>query len=175
MAAQMSGMMAQLQEQLKNMPPAQRQQMEAMMAGRGMPGMAAAKTEYKKTGTDKVGKWTCDKYEGLQDGKKTSELCTVDPKALGFAATDFEVTKQLAAFFQQLMPQNAGQMFAIGQNEQQGFSGVPVRRSYSLLGQPMVTELTEVTRQNFADATFAVPAGFQKVASPLAGRGGRGR
>lgn len=174
LAGQMNAMMAQMQEQMKNLPPAQRAQMEAAMSGRGIPGMTPpAKTEYRKTGTDKVGKWTCDKYEGFQDGKKTSELCTVDPKVVGFATADFEVTKQLAAFFQQLMPQNASQMFTIGQSDQQGFSGIPVRRTYGLLQQQVTTELTEVSRQNFTDATFAVPAGFQKEASPFAGRGGR--
>ena len=36
MGAQMAGAMAQMQEQMKNLPPAQRAQMEAMMKGRGM-------------------------------------------------------------------------------------------------------------------------------------------
>jgi hypothetical protein len=39
----------------------------------------------------------------------------------------------------------------------------------------VVTEMTEVSHQTFSDATFAVPAGFQKTASPFGGRGGRGR
>ena len=175
MGGQMSAMMAQMQEQMKNMPPERRAQMEAMMAGRGMPGMAAPeKTVYRKTGTDRVGKWTCDKYEGYRGDKKVSDLCTVDPKALGFALTDFDVTKQLAAFFQQLMPQNAGQMFQIGNAEAQGFSGVPVRRSYAMGSQQIVTEISEVSRQAFSDATFAIPAGFQKTESPFGGRGARG-
>ena len=33
---------------------------------RRWPGAARGKTQYKKVGTDKVGKWTCDKYEGYQ-------------------------------------------------------------------------------------------------------------
>ena len=78
MSAQMSGAMAQMQEQMKNMPPEARKRMEAAMQGRGVPGgAAAAPTEYKKVGTDKVGKWTCDKYEGTRGGEKVSELCTV--------------------------------------------------------------------------------------------------
>jgi hypothetical protein len=173
MAAQLQGAMAQMQAQMANMPPAARAQMEAMMRGRGA-AAAPAKTEYKKTGTDKVGKWTCDKYEGYQDGQKTSEICTVDPKALGFAPTDFEVTKQMAAFFQQLAPQNAGQMFAIGQAEQQGYAGVPVRRTFTILNQQTTTELTDVTRQNFPEASYAVPAGFTKQDSPFGAPGGRG-
>ena len=36
-SAQMTGAMAQMQEQMKNMPPEARKRMEAMMAGRGAP------------------------------------------------------------------------------------------------------------------------------------------
>ena len=119
MGAQMRAM-AQMQEQMKNMPPAARAQMEAMMKGRGAAAGAAAKTEYRKAGTDKVGKWTCDKYEGYQNNQKTSELCTVDPKALGFGVADFQVTQQLAEFFKTLVPQNADQMFSLGTQRRAG-------------------------------------------------------
>src|SRR5215831_15795377 len=58
---------AQMQSMMASIPPEQRAQIEAMMrgrGGRGLPGMGApVKPTYKKTGTDKVGKWTCDKYE----------------------------------------------------------------------------------------------------------------
>jgi hypothetical protein len=178
LGGQMQDATAQMQEQMKNMPPAARAQMEAMMRGRGMPA-EPAKTVYRKTGTDKVGKWTCDKYEGFQGDQKTSEVCTVDPKVIGFAATDFEVTKQMGEFFQKLAPQQAGQMFAIGQAEAQGFSGIPVRRTYTIGNAQTTTELTDVTRQTFTDASYAVPAGFQKTEGPFgagpAGRGARGR
>ena len=91
LGSQMSGMMAQMQQQMQSMPPEQRAQMEAMMKGRGgaaMRGMGVAKTQYRKAGTGTVGKWTCDKYEGYQGEKKVSELCTVDPKVLGFTEAD---------------------------------------------------------------------------------------
>ena len=175
-APQMAAAMAQMQEQLKNMPPEQRAQVEAMMKGRmggaGMPGAAAApKTQYRRAGTATVGKWTCDKYDGFEGGQKTSEVCTVDPKALGFAASDFEVTKQLVAFFKRLMPQMANQMFSIGTPEEQGFSGVPVRQMITVGGRQITTEISEVTRQTFPDSVFQVPAGFQKTDF----MGGRGR
>jgi Domain of unknown function (DUF4412) len=175
--AQLAPMMAQMQEQMKNMPPEQRAQFEAMMKGRmggaGMPGAAAPKTQYRKAGTAMVGKWTCDKYEGFEGEQKTSEVCTVDPKALGFAATDFEVTKQLRAFMKKMMPQMAGQMFSIGTQEEQGFSGVPVRQTITVGGRQVTSEISEVSRQSFADSVFQVPAGFQKT-DPMGGRG-RGR
>jgi hypothetical protein len=173
LGGQMNAAMAKMQEQLKSMPPEMRAKMEAMMRG-GMPGMAApVKTEYKKAGSGKAGKWTCDRYEGFQNGQKTSEVCTVDPKALGFAPADFEVTKQLAEFFRQLMPQNADQMFSLGADDPQGFSGIPVRRAYSLGPQERVSEVTDARRETFAASLFAVPAGFQKQTFGMPGMPGR--
>jgi hypothetical protein len=177
LSGQMSGAMAQMQEQMKNMPPEARARMEEMMKGRGMamPGAGAtATTEYKKVGTDKVGKWTCDKYEGTRGGEKVSEVCTIAPSALGFTPGDFEVTKQMAEFFSKIIPQNADQLFRIGADTPNHFSGVPVRTITYRNGAPAgTTEITDVTRQNFPDSTFAVPAGYEKR-DMMAGRG-RGR
>lgn len=171
LGGQMSAAMAKMQEQMKNMPPEQRAMVEGMMKGRGGAGAPAApKTEYRKAGTDTVGRWTCSKYEGFQNNQKVAEVCTVDPKALGFSLADFDVTRQMAAFFEKLMPQNADQMFRIGNAEEQGFSGVPVRRITSFGPQQTVVELSEVSRQSFADSVFAVPEGFKKQQ-----RLGRGR
>jgi hypothetical protein len=173
LGAQMNDAMSQMQAQMANLPPAQRAQMEAMMKGRMGGPAPAAKTEYKKTGTDKVGKWACDKYEGFENNQKTVELCTVDPQALGFGGADFEVSEQLATFFGKLVPGGAQAMFHIGKVEVQGFSGVPVRRQ-TFGARPTTSELQDVTHQNFPDATFTVPSGFAKEASPFGGRG-RGR
>jgi hypothetical protein len=186
MRAQVDGAMARLQEQMKNMPPEQRAQMEALMKGRGaaMPGAGAAMagaagppTAYKKIGTDKVGQWTCDKYEGTKNGQKVSEVCTVAPSALGFTAADFEVTRQLAEFFASLMPQAAEGLFTIGSSTStpNAFSGLPVRVvSFRDGTAQTVSEVTEASRQNFPDTLFQVPAGYQKREFPGMGRG-RGR
>jgi hypothetical protein len=162
----MGDTMAQMQKRLETMPPAQRAQMEAAMKAH------TPKIQYKKTGTATVGKWTCDKYEGFDKGQKTSEVCTVDPKVLGFALTDFDVSRQLAEFFKKMMP-SAGsqQLFAVGTVADQGYSGVPVRQMFTIAGREMTTEITEVSRQTFPDSVFAVPEGFQKQ-SP-GGRRGR--
>lgn len=165
MAAQMAPALAQAQEMMKSLPPEQRAQFEAMMKGRGMapPGAAAPKTVYKKVGTDTVGKWTCDKYEGYNGDLKTADICTVDPKALGFTATDLDVSRQMAAFFKKFMPQMADQGFKVGTVAEQGFAGVPVRQTFTIAGRQVVTEITDVSRQAFTDAVFQVPAGYQKT------------
>jgi hypothetical protein len=177
LGAQMSGVMAQLQEQMKNMPPEQRAQIEAMMKGRGasLPGAAPARTQYRKAGTGTVGKWTCDKYEGYSGEKKVSEICTVDPKVLGFAEADFAVSKEMAAFFKKIVPAGAAEMFSVGSVEL-GFQGVPVRTVTTSGSTTTTTEMTEVSRQAFPDSVFQAPAGYQKTDMGMGGRGrGRGR
>jgi len=173
LAGQMSAATTQMQEMMKNMPPDQRAQMEAMMRGRGMPAAPAApsKTEYRKVGADRVGKWACDKYDGALNNQKTTEVCTVAPSALGLAAADFEVSKQMSEFFGKLVPQGADNMFKIGGAEPTEFSGIPVRRISSVGQAQTVTEVTDVARQTFPESTFAVPAGFQKNAQGFGGRG----
>lgn len=161
LSGHMADAMAQMQEQLKKLPPEQRAVAEARMRGRGM-GALPPKTVFRRAGTDTVGRWTCDKYEGYQNEQKTSELCTVDPAVLGFVASDFEVSRKLAELFKKLVPQNSDNVFILGKAEEQGFSGVPVRRVLSPGRRPTITEMTEVSRQSFPPSTFDVPAGFIK-------------
>jgi hypothetical protein len=161
LGGQVNAALAKLQEQVKNLPPAQRAQVEAAIKAR----TTAAKTEYRRTGTDKVGRWTCTKYDGYDNGQKTSELCTVEPKDLGFAPADFAVTRQLSEFFRSLMPQNAD-VFAIGNPDDQGFSGIPVRRVVGIAPNQTINETAEIRRETFPDSLFAVPAGFKREPLP---------
>jgi hypothetical protein len=169
------GAMAQMQAKMASLPPEQRAKVEAMMKSTGTAmGMGtSARTEYRKTGTDKVGKWTCDKYEGYRNGEKATEICTVDPSALGFTAADFAVTTQFVEFFKAMIPQGADELFGLGKPEDKGFSGLPIRTVTTVMGRQTTSELIDASRQSFPDAVFAVPEGFQKQ-DVTAGRG-RGR
>jgi hypothetical protein len=161
----------QMQDMMAKMPPEMRAKMEAMMKGRGMSAGAPVQTVYKRAGADRTAKWPCDKYDGYQNTEKVSEICTVAPGVLGLTADDFAITQQLVAFFKTLMPQAAGQMFGLGKTEEQGFSGIPIKSTFTMGGRTTTTEVTDVSRQTFPDAVFAAPAGFRKEASPF----GRGR
>lgn len=177
MGAQLSGMMAQMQEALKSMPPEQRAQMEAMMKGRGLPSptAGAVKTTYKKGGTQRVGKWTCDVYEMQVNEQRTGELCTVSPQTLGLTPADFAVTRQLADFMRSILPQGAEALFQVG-GADAGFTGVPVKRVATVLGRETISEMTDATRQDIPDALFVVPAGYTKEAfGGLGAARGRGR
>jgi hypothetical protein len=162
--------MAQMQAQLEKLPAAQRAQMEAMMKGRGG---AAAAPQYTRTGSDTVGRWTCDKYDLMQDGQKIGEACTVNPTTLGFGATDFDVMRQMSEFFSAMAPQMASQLPAVSPIDLRGSSGFPVKTVVIVEGRTVTTEVIEVGRQTFADSLFAVPAGFTKqdIMGAMGGRG----
>jgi hypothetical protein len=172
MAGQRAGVAAQMQEAMRGMSPAERAQMEAMMRGRGMPAAIAApsQTEYRRVAADKVGKWACTKYDGYQGSQKTAEVCAIDPKNMGFAVADFAVATQMADLLVKLVPQAADATFRLGTGDAGGYSGVPVRRVFSIAGQETTSEMTDAARQTFLESTFAVPADFTKSASP-SGRG----
>ncbi len=81
MGQQADSAMAAMQEQLKNMPPEQRQMVEQMMRARGLGAgpargsgpPAAERIEYRRSGTDKVAQFPCTKYEGYRGQAKVVE------------------------------------------------------------------------------------------------------
>ena len=176
MGAQVAATMAAMKDKIASMPPEQRAKVEALMSrlgGAAPAGAPGGRPEYRRAGTDKVGKWTCDKYEGFRSGEKVAEVCTVEPKALGLAEADFDVTKQVGAFFEKMLPQGVDQIVGVGKLETQGFAGIPIRRiTYNGGKVQSASEVTDVRRDNFAASTYDPPAGFQKQALV---RGGPGR
>jgi hypothetical protein len=164
MGAKVSAAMEGMKEKLAQMPPEQRAKMEAMMARiGGAPGAGPTKPDFRPAGKDKVGKWACDKYEGFRNNEKVTEVCTVDPKVLGLTAADFEVSKQVAAFFQKMVPMAGDQIVGIGTIETQGFNGIPIRRATYRQGKVVSTsEVVQVGRQTFPASSYEVPAGFTK-------------
>jgi hypothetical protein len=144
--------MAQMQAQLEKLPPAQRAQMEAMMKG----------VRHTRTGSDTVGRWTCDKYDLTMDGQKIGETCSVNLTTLGFSATDFAVMGQMGAFYSAMAPQMAGQLPVPSGIDPRGSSDFPVKTVMMVPGGTVTTEVIEAGRQTFSDSSFAVPAGFTK-------------
>jgi hypothetical protein len=163
LSVQMQGSMAQMQAQLEKMPPAQRAQMEAMMKG----------VQHTRTGSDTVGRWTCDKYDLTQGGQKIGEVCSVNLATLGFGATDFDVMRQMGAFYSAMAPLMPAQLTGVSAIDPPGSSDFPVKTVIMVPGGgTMTTEVVETGRQTFPDSLFAVPAGFTKedIMSALGGR-----
>ena len=179
MSQQMSGAMAQFEAQLKNMPPAQRAQIEQMMKGK-MPQQAAAqpvKTVYTAKGSGVVNGFSCTKYDGMRGSEKVSEVCAAQPGQLKFSPSDFQVFDKLKEFTAGLQSAMANSPFAgaagVNQFAESGFEGFPVQRVGFRNGQ--ATEKSEVksaAQAAFTDADFSTGTA-KKVEMPTGAPGRR--
>lgn len=167
MKEQIQDAMKQMEEQMKNLPPEQRKLMEQMMQGQMKQQVQAPKVIYKKVASGvNVNKWSCDKYEGLIEGRKVRELWTTDWQKLDLSAEDFKVMQDMAEFFKEFSESVASSFYQVGNEDwerQQGYRGVPVREiHYSGSKLLYKTELMDVKKVDFAPTSFEVPAGFKK-------------
>jgi hypothetical protein len=163
LSAQLQGSVAQMQAQLEKLPPAQRAQMEAMMKG----------IQHTRTGSDTVGRWTCDKYDLTMGGQKIGEVCMVNPATLGFGTTDFDVMRQMGAFHSPMAALMPNELPGVSGIDPRGSSDFAVKTVMMVPAQTVTTEVIEAGRQTFPDSLFSVPAGFTKqdLTGALGGRG----
>ncbi len=173
MGQRMSGMMKQMEAQLKDLPAEQRAQVEAMMKGR-MGGGASAPSYRKLATGQSVGKWVATQYAVERDGKKTAEVFHADPKAVGLTDADFAVFTSLAEMLKSMTQglESAG-IYLPGKPGGDAPAGVLVRSvQLTAEGKPgAVTTLIDVKRGPVAAADFEIPSGWKKGKSPMAGHG----
>jgi hypothetical protein len=175
MKAQMEQAGKMMEEQMKNLPPEQREQMEKLMAK-----MPQAQTEekkevvYKLVGkNEKVGDYTCEHYAALEDGKKTWDLWTVDYKDVPVSAQDLAPLEALGEFFGQMGGSDA-ERYLIGTQEplkgDEGprFHGMPVKwTDVEADSVVRVNELKTLDKQTVDASLFDVPKGLKKTEKPL--------
>ncbi len=178
MGQQMSAMMTQLQAQLKNMPPEQRQMMEKMMKGK-MPQAAAAaapKTVYTSKGSGSVNGFSCTKYEGDLKGVKESEVCAALPAQIKLTPADLQIFEKMKQFSSTLLSSLANSPVHIkvpsGYGFDEGYEGFPIQKIDFENGRATSrSELKSITRVNLTDADFSL-GNAKKVEIPtLGGRG----
>jgi Domain of unknown function (DUF4412) len=150
-----------MQEQMANMPPAQKEMMEKMMAKMMPAGGNGTKTVFKKMGSGgTINGWTTVKYEGINEGIKQSEIWTTDPKSLDIGASDYQVLKDMAKFFEKFAKNMEG---LVGDKAHNGMDGIPIKSiSFKEGIAEFQTELKEAKRENFANSLFEIPAGLTK-------------
>ena len=162
MAQQMSGAMAQLEAQMKNMPPEQRAMMEKMMKGK-MPqaGGAIPQTVYTAKGSGTVNGFSCTKYEGVRAGEKVSEICAASASQIKVSPGDYQVFEKMKQFSSGLQDAlknsplaSSVQSFGVTDSGIQGFPVQTVTFRGGMATNRM--ELKSVTNVNFADADFSV-------------------
>lgn len=163
MGQQMTGAMAQMQEQMKKMTPEQRAMMEKMMSGRMgqmTKAVAPAPTVYTAKGASTVNGFRCTQYEGMREGQKVQEVCAADPSQLDLTAADFSGFEKMKEFFAEMQKMMASSPFASAMRSsitEPGFSGFPVLMNTFRNGELVnKSETKEVKRMSFSDADFSV-------------------
>ena len=152
----------QLEEQMRNLPPEQRQMMEQMMAGKMS--HKAPEISYQKIASgETVNQWACDKYVGTRQAQKQSEVWTTDWKNLGLQPEDFNALKEMGEFFLEL---TWGQesFYKVGdQPDEHHYAGVPIKTiGYSGERITDTQELKQISKQDFDASLFELPTGYAK-------------
>jgi hypothetical protein len=165
MAAAMETARTEMAEQLKSMPPAQRAQVEKMMAG-DMPSFSFRKA----AGGGTVGKWKCEKVEQLANGEPQATLCVVKTSEIGLNPDDLAPLQRFSAFMLQAAPQAAAASAAMDPQALEKTVGYP---AYAVQMEIPAAKMKTVTKSvenktNPADL-FEIPAGYQEEAMPTPG------
>jgi hypothetical protein len=170
MADQINPQLKMLQEQMKNMSPEQRAQMEKML-GRRIPGASGEtepKQEIKRTSrNDKISGYSCTFVEVREDGVLTDELCVAPSNALKGSADLMASAKKMSAVMQEMMASmDAPWLKQMTEKQIQNFEalgGIPVLSRHFVDGKPQnETTINNISSETLAATMFDIPAGYTK-------------
>jgi hypothetical protein len=179
-----------MQAEMAKLPPEQRAQMEAMMAGRGgLAGLAggrggapaAPQVSYTRAGGSKtVAGWSCDQYRKTVNGQQEEDLCIARIAATGFSQADFQVFERFANFMSPITSQPSVPKNDImnwnDMNKAVGFQGVPLDTVMYSGGRPnMQQTVNKAERTAIPASTYELPSGLTKqdISAMFSGRGPR--
>jgi hypothetical protein len=157
--------MKKAEEQIKNLPPEQRKQIEAMMGG-----MFAV--DVQKTGTTrKVAGYTCENWTVTFGQISRSEECLTND--LKFPPQTWDMYRNYMASLQSMMTalgpmaRFATKMF----EDLKKMKGFPLAKTTTVdvMGHKSVTtsEVTEIKRSAISASAWEIPAGYTKVDNPM--------
>jgi hypothetical protein len=168
--------LAQMREQMAQMPPEQRQMMEqqmrqmgvdpAMLSGEDPPAPDLSSLETRPTGEQRtIGGFRCQVMEVLLEGEITNELCVADAGHVGLSAADYGTLKVLFEFMQSLseIAMSMGGPFAadMGAEMLPAVDGVPVLVKNLEDGSEIT--LQSVSTDALSPDLFRIPADYQRV------------
>lgn len=167
--SRMDAMKKQMEAQMANMPPEQREMMKKMMAGRmGVPNQAKkpVKKVVKTSKTGSAGGFDCHVYEVISDNKKVREFCVTGWSKIKNGAEIAKVMKSMNSFFvdfiesmSSMMPQDEESPFA----EIDQLNGFPLIFKEIKNGKVIETAtLKSISDKSIADDQFKAPKGFRK-------------
>lgn len=168
MAETLNPALKMLQQQMDNMTPEQRAQMEKAM-GTKMPGMGKqAVEEVRKTGkTNKVAGYDCTYSEVWQDGQLASELCVTPIAALKGGNELYDASMKISALMQDMLTEiDAPWLRQMANRQVENYSklgGVPVL-GRTFVGGKAVRESTlqSIVTQAAPAGAFDIPAGYTR-------------
>ncbi len=175
MKARMDDAMARMKQQMAAMPEAQRKQMEAVMAQRGMPmpGQAPTATPqmtYEKSGEPrKVGQWNCTPFKAMANGQPQADLCIAKLEDLGLTRDDLKALVSMSSFMGKQMsemgmptPPMAADFDSL--KKAIGYDGFPIQTRQTAPGGEgqFETTLQSIEHKDVPPATFDLPAGYKK-------------
>ncbi|MBU4275307.1 MAG: DUF4412 domain-containing protein [Proteobacteria bacterium] len=154
--------MKQMQEQLKQLPPEQREMAKnAMQEAMGKKDSPRPKVEVKKTGQSAViAGFKAVKYE-IWAGGKLREEQWIAPAIATSKELDTKKMREMMAVFAQAGGENS---YETDPAVQALWSkGYPVKVVSHLDGETMVREVVQAQEKNLPASMFAVPQGYRKV------------
>jgi Domain of unknown function (DUF4412) len=162
---QMAAARQKQEEAMKNMPPAVRERMAKMMPG-GAGGMMSSIKVTPGTGTRKVAGYDCQQFIMTMGESMTTDLWTTT--ALQMPLEPSEIVR-----LQSMMSPMADAKSIASATEEfkklRGFS-LASKTTIKVMGRTIdsTREATDIKVGAIPAATFAVPAGYKKVESPMA-------
>ena len=163
---QLDGAMKQMEAQLANMPPEQRQMIEKMMKQKMGMGRIPSITVRVKSRGEKVGSYVCTLYEVLSDGRRIHEVW-VAPSGQGLLKeAELQTFRAMAEFFEPLRQGARQSGWGLSGTEQ--MEGFPVRW-LEYKGDRVVSEweTTKAERKALESSLFTLPPGLKKQKMPM--------
>jgi hypothetical protein len=157
-AAKMHAQQAQMEEQMKNIPPAMREKMGGMMGA-----VAAAVNVTKGTGGRTVAGYACENWVVTIGTMVRTDQCVTT--GLAFPAPAFDAMERYAKAMGALSPTMKGMEQV--QAKFKEMKGVPVyhQSTTNLMGKTTTetSEVVEVKKGSIPASAWAIPAGFKKT------------
>lgn len=169
LAAELSAAQAQLHDSLSQLPPEQRQALESLLGGIGLPPSgSASRPVFERTSSSKtVAGYSCNLYRKNENGRHEADFCISPASAAGLTSTDLRVLDRLSDFAAPVMSSNLvphlddldwGQM-----NRAIGYSGIPLDVVAYEAGKPDIEQtVTSIERAPIPADAFDLPSGLTR-------------
>ncbi len=175
---QLSNVLAQVESLLKNLPPAQREQVEGLLKGKPAGGAPVVEPiVFAARGPGTVSGFRCTRHEGTRSGEKVLELCASTLSDVKLGAQEFQVLEKMREFTTSMMKAVkstplAGMMESTGIT-QAGIEGYPVQSITFSNGKPVAREqLKAIVEATLTDADFSTGTAKQVDLPNLGALGG---